>query len=221
MTTPDRPRPPAEGGGALPEAGSSAEHLTEHRLTSKTLFTGRFLQARRDTVRLPDGGEAVREYVVHPGAVVVVPWLLDADGQFRIVLERQFRYPVGQAMVELPAGKLNAGEDPLHCGRRELLEETGYQAREWARAGQMHLAIAYSTEVIHIYFARGLQAGTRQLDAGEFLDVFSLPPETLLAWCREGRVTDAKTLACMVWVQNALSGAWPLEWQTLPPISLT
>ena len=84
----------------------------------------------------------------------------------------------------------------------------------------MHLAIAYSTEVIHIYFARGLQAGARQLDAGEFLDVFSVPPETLLTWCREGRVTDAKTLACMVWVQNALSGAWPLEWQALPPISL-
>ena len=219
MTTPDRPRPPAEGGGALPEAGSSAEHLTEHRLTSKTLFTGRFLQARRDTVRLPDGGEAVREYVVHPGAVVVVPWLLDADGQFRIVLERQFRYPVGQAMVELPAGKLNAGEDPLHCGRRELLEETGYQAREWARAGQMHLAIAYSTEVIHIWFARGLRQGERRLDQGEFLDVFSATPDELMAWCRDGQVTDAKTLSCMVWVQNVLSGAWPLNWQTPDPIS--
>ena len=198
----------------------SDEHLMEQRIAQEELFKGRFLHAFRDTVRLPDGGEAMREYVRHPGAVVVVPLLEGPDGQTRIVLERQYRYPVGQVMVELPAGKLDAGEDPLVCGRRELLEETGYQAREWARAGQMHLAIAYSTEVIHIYFARGLQAGTRQLDAGEFLDVFSLPPETLLAWCREGRVTDAKTLACMVWVQNALSGAWPLEWQDLPPISL-
>ncbi len=158
--------------------------------------------------------------MVHPGAVVVVPLLQGADGQLRIVLERQFRYPVGQVMVELPAGKLDAGEDPLVCGRRELLEETGYQAREWARAGQMHLAIAYSTEVIHIYFARGLSLGERQLDAGEFLDVFSATPDELLAWCRDGQVTDAKTLSCMVWVQNALSGAWPLEWQALDPIPL-
>ncbi len=198
----------------------SDAHLIEQRLASQELFKGRFLHAFRDTVRLPDGGEATREYVVHPGAVVVVPLLQGADGQLRIVLERQFRYPVGQVMVELPAGKLDAGEDPLVCGRRELLEETGYQAREWARAGQMHLAIAYSTEVIHIYFARGLSLGERQLDAGEFLDVFSATPDELLAWCRHGQVTDAKTLSCMVWVQNALSGAWPLEWQALDPIPL-
>ncbi len=198
----------------------SDAHLIEQRLASQELFKGRFLHAFRDTVRLPDGGEATREYVVHPGAVVVVPLLQGADGQLRIVLERQFRYPVGQVMVELPAGKLDAGEDPLVCGRRELLEETGYQAREWARAGQMHLAIAYSTEVIHIYFARGLSLGERQLDAGEFLDVFSATPDELLAWCRDGQVTDAKTLSCMVWVQNALSGAWPLEWQALDPIPL-
>ncbi len=198
----------------------SDAHLIEQRLVSQELFKGRFLHAFRDTVRLPDGGEATREYVVHPGAVVVVPLLQGADGQLRIVLERQYRYPVGQVMVELPAGKLDAGEDPLVCGRRELLEETGYQAREWARAGQMHLAIAYSTEVIHIYFARGLSLGERQLDAGEFLDVFSATPDELLAWCRDGQVTDAKTLSCMVWVQNALSGAWPLEWQALDPIPL-
>ncbi len=131
-------------------------HLIEQRLASQELFKGRFLHAFRDTVRLPDGGEATREYVVHPGAVVVVPLLQGPDGRLRIVLERQYRYPVGRVMVELPAGKLDAGEDPLVCGQRELLEETGYEAREWARAGQMHLAIAYSTEVIHIYFARGL-----------------------------------------------------------------
>ncbi len=198
----------------------SDAHLIEQCLASQELFKGRFLHAFRDTVRLPDGGEATREYVVHPGAVVVVPLLQGEDGQLRIVLERQFRYPVGQVMVELPAGKLDAGEDPLLCGRRELLEETGYQAREWARAGQMHLAIAYSTEVIHIYFARGLSLGERQLDAGEFLDVFSATPDELLAWCRDGQVTDAKTLSCMVWVQNALSGAWLLEWQALDPIPL-
>ncbi len=194
-------------------------HLIEHLLERQELFKGRFLHAFRDTVRLPDGGEATREYVVHPGAVVVVPLLQGPDGQLRIVLERQYRYPVGQVMIELPAGKLDAGEDPLRCGQRELLEETGYQAREWARAGQMHLAIAYSTEVIHIYFARGLSLGERRLDQGEFLDVFSATPEELMTWCREGRVTDAKTLSCMLWVHNVLSGAWPLSWQAHEPLT--
>lgn len=196
----------------------SDEHLIEQRIAQQELFKGRFLHAFRDTVRLPDGGEATREYVVHPGAVVVVPLLDGPDGQPRIVLERQYRYPIGQTMVELPAGKLDAGEDPLRCGQRELLEETGYQAREWARAGQMHLAIAYSTEVIHIYFARGLRQGERQLDPGEFLEVFTASAEELMGWCRDGQVTDAKTLSCMVWVQNVLSGAWPLDWQAPDPI---
>ena len=197
----------------------SDEHLIEQRIAQQELFKGRFLHAFRDTVRLPDGSEATREYVVHPGAVVVVPLLDEPDGQTRIVLERQYRYPIGQTMVELPAGKLDAGEDPLRCGQRELLEETGYQAREWARAGQMHLAIAYSTEVIHIYFARGLRQGERQLDPGEFLEVFTASPDELMGWCRDGRVTDAKTLSCMVWVQNVLSGAWPLDWQAPDPIA--
>ena len=195
----------------------SDEHLIEQTLEQQELFKGKFLHAFRDTVRLPDGGQATREYVVHPGAVVVVPLLEGPDGQTRIVLERQYRYPVGQVMVELPAGKLDAGEDPLLCGQRELLEETGYQAREWAGAGQMHLAIAYSTEVIHIYFARGLTLGERRLDQGEFLDVFSATPEELMAWCRDGQVTDAKTLSCMVWLQNTLSGAWLLDWQPASP----
>jgi ADP-ribose pyrophosphatase len=194
----------------------SDEHLIEQTLERQELFKGRFLHAFRDKVRLPDGGQATREYVVHPGAVVVVPLLQGPDGETRIVLERQYRYPVGQVMVELPAGKLDAGEDPLLCGQRELLEETGYRAREWARAVQMHLAIAYSTEVIHIYFARGLTQGERQLDQGEFLDVFSATPDELMAWCRAGQVTDAKTLSCMVWLQNTLSGAWPLDWQPAP-----
>jgi len=189
-------------------------HLKEERTGSELLFEGRFLNARRDTVRLPDGRSATREYVIHPGAVVVVP-LLD-DG--RVVLERQYRYPVEQVMIEFPAGKLDPGEDPLICGQRELIEETGYRAREWALAGAMHLAVAYSTEIIHVYFARGLEAGARQLDQGEFLDVFAARPEELLAWCRDGRVTDAKTLSCALWLQNVLSGAWPLDWQPAPPL---
>ncbi|MDM0046414.1 NUDIX hydrolase [Variovorax dokdonensis] len=185
-------------------------HLKEVATASELLFQGNFLTARRDTVRLPDGHSATREYVIHPGAVVVVP-LLD-DG--RVVLERQFRYPVERVMVEFPAGKLDAGEDPLICGQRELLEETGYRAREWAHAGAMHLAVAYSTEIIHVYFARGLTAGERQLDHGEFLDVFAAPVDQLLGWCRDGTVTDAKSLTCMLWLTQYLSGAWPLDWMT-------
>jgi ADP-ribose pyrophosphatase len=191
------------------------EHLKETLVSSEELFKGKFLHAKRDTVRLPDGKHATREYVVHPGAVVVVP-LLD-DGQ--VVLERQFRYPIGQVMIELPAGKLEAGEDPLLCGLRELHEETGYSASEWAYAGQMHLAIAYSTELIHIYFARGLSLGACKLDAGEFLDVFTAPAQQLLDWCADGTVTDAKTLACALHLANHLSGKRAMAWQSVPRVA--
>ena len=184
-------------------------HLIEHSIKSELVHQGSFLQVRLDTVRLPHGGQATREYVVHPGAVVVIG-LLD-DG--RVMLERQFRYPVGRVMTEFPAGKLDAGEQPLICAQRELLEETGYSAREWAYAGPMHLAIGYSDEVIHIFFARGLTAGERQLDADEFLDVCSMTPAELLDGVRGGQVTDAKTLSCCLWLQNVQSGAWSLEWK--------
>lgn len=193
------------------------EHLREERIDGTVLFKGNFLEARRDTVRLPDGHTATREYVVHPGAVVVVPMLDEG----RVVLERQFRYPVGLVMVEFPAGKLDAGEDPLVCGQRELLEETGYSAREWARAGAMHLAIGYSTEIIHIYFARGLTPGERQLDHGEFVDVISAGTDELLRWCGDGTVTDAKTLACALWLRNVVSGEWSLDWQPMPGVAQT
>jgi ADP-ribose pyrophosphatase len=135
----------------------------------------------------------------------------------RVVLERQYRYPLHQVMVEFPAGKLDAGEATFDCARRELLEETGYTAREWSRAGVLHPVLAYSNEFIEIWFARGLTQGERQLDAGEFLDVISATPEELMAWCRDGTVTDSKTLSGMLWLQNFLSGAWALEWQPAPP----
>ena len=184
-------------------------HLAEKALSREELLRGDFLHAVREQVALPDGGRATREFILHPGAVMVIP-LLD-DG--RVVLERQWRHPLGRVMVEFPAGKLDAGEDRLACARRELQEETGYTAREWAHAGVLHPVISYSTEFIDIWFARGLTAGERRLDDGEFLDVFSATPQELLAWCRDGRVTDAKTLTGALWLQNVLSGAWELDWR--------
>ena len=186
-------------------------HLTETRVGSEELLHGHFLHAFRDTVRLPDGSQASREYVIHPGAVMVVAELPDG----RLVLERQFRYPVQSVMIEFPAGKLDAGEASLSCARRELLEETGYTAKQWARAGVLHPVISYSTECIDIWFARDLTAGQRQLDQGEFLDVFSATADEILQWCRDGGVTDAKTLTGALWLQNVRSGAWPLDWVTV------
>ncbi|WP_416558816.1 NUDIX domain-containing protein [Limnohabitans sp. yimb22184] len=193
----------------------SDDHLIEHKVSQQELLHGHFLNAFRDTVRLPNQALATREYVVHPGAVMVIP-MLDTPEGMRLVLERQYRYPVGLVMIEFPAGKLDAGEDPWLCAQRELLEETGYSARQWARAGVLHPVIAYSTEVIEIWFAKDLSLGERQLDAEEFLDVFTATPAQLMAWCRDGQVTDAKTLTGALWLQNTLSGHWPLTWQSLP-----
>lgn len=185
-------------------------HLTEQTTAREELLKGHFLHVVRDTVRLPDGGSASREYVLHPGAVAVVP-LLD-DG--RIVLERQYRHPMQQVMIELPAGKMDEGEGALVCGRRELLEETGYVAREWAYAFTLYPTVAYSDEAIQVWFARGLEHRGSQLDHGEFLEVFTATPAEFLEWCRDGRITDSKTLAAALWIQNVLAGAWKLDWQT-------
>ena len=187
-------------------------HLIESKLKSQELFRGSFLHAFRDTVALPDGTQASREYVIHPGAVMIVP-LLELPGQpLQLVMERQFRYPVQQVMLEFPAGKLDPNESTLECAQRELFEETGYSAKQWAKAGVMHPVISYSTEFIEIWFAKDLSLGERQLDPGEFLEVITKTPEALQEACLKGEVTDGKTLTGMFWLQNVLSGRHELSW---------
>lgn len=187
------------------------KHLIEqHTGETVELFKGKFLHAVRDTVRLPDGKLAAREYIRHPGAVMAVPLLEDG----RVVLVRQYRHPLRRVMLEFPAGKLDAGEDSLVCARRELLEETGYTAAQWAYAGALHLAIAYSDEKIDVWFARGLAAGQARPDEGEFVEVVTATVPEVLDWCRQGLVTDSKTLAAALWLQNIASGSWKLDWRT-------
>lgn len=200
------------GSPGLPPDPEQDGHLRETCIETDLVQQGKFLQWRRDRVRLPDGRVAEREYVVHPGAVMVVPILPDG----RLVMERQFRYPVGMTMIEFPAGKLDAGEGGLACAQRELLEETGYRAARWARAGVMHPVIGYATEVIEIWFADGLTQGERHLDDGEFLDVFAASQDELEHWMQQGRLTDAKTVVGMMWLRQWRAGAWPLDWQPAP-----
>lgn len=193
-----------------PEAGSKGDAaISETLIESTQAFRGNFLDVRRDRVRLPDGKEAGREYIVHPGAVMIVP-VLDNG---RLLMERQFRHPMGRVMLEFPAGKLDPNESPLACAKRELLEETGYSAKEWAHAGILHNAIAYSTEGIEIFFARGLTQGERKLDEGEFLDVVTHSTTELDALAANGELTDAKTLIGLLWLTRWQDGEWELDWK--------
>jgi ADP-ribose pyrophosphatase len=152
----------------------------------------------RDRVRLPDGSEAGREYIRHPGAVAIVP-LFD-DG--KVLLERQFRYPHRREFIEIPAGKVDPGEPHLATARRELLEETGYTAAEWTRVGVIHTAIAYTDEAIEIFVARKLELKTQKLDQGEFLEVFSMPFDEAVSMIRDGLITDTKTVSALLLVDK-------------------
>ncbi len=186
---------------ALLALEESSARLAETPVSSEPVFQGRLLDVRRDTVRLPNGVTTTREYVVHPGAAAIVPIL--PDGQ--VLLERQYRYPMHRAFIELPAGKIDPGESPLATAERELLEETGYRATHWKELTTIHNAIGYSNERIVIFLAEGLSLGEQKLDEHEFVELFSVPLPELLAWITAGHVTDVKTIVGAFLAQQYLA----------------
>lgn len=177
-------------------------HLREERLSGEDIYGGIFLKMKRDQVSLPDGKQAVREYLTHPGAVAIVAVLEDG----RVLMERQYRYPIAKACIEIPAGKLEIGEDHLLCAKRELEEETGYRATRWSFIRRIHPVISYSTEFIDIYLAEGLISGKSHLDDEEILDVFAAPLEQLITWVEEGEITDVKTTIATYWLDRYRRG---------------
>ena len=174
--------------------------LTEHLTGTESVFSGRLLQVRRDTVRLPNGAPATREHILHPGAVMIVP-VLDSG---ELVMERQYRYPLGQDFIEFPAGKRDPGEEPAETARRELLEEAGFEASHWEHLGGIHVAIAYSNERIDLYLARGLKHVGARLDDDEFLDILHVPRERAMGWLAQGKITDAKTVVGLLMLEQRL-----------------
>jgi len=172
-----------------------AGDFTETLHDSKVAYDGGLLRLFRDEVRLPDGAPAWREYVLHPGAVMMLAFLDEET----ILLERQYRYPMRGHFIELPAGKMEKGEPPLETARRELVEECGYEAGEWWKIATLHPCIGYSNEVIELYGARDLRHVGARLDAGEFLEVFPARIEDALGWIREGLITDTKTTFGLLW----------------------
>lgn len=174
--------------------------FTEKCLQQQYLYRGRILNLRRDQVSLPDGSLAHREVVEHSGGVAVAA-LTD---QQELLLVKQYRYPYGKELLELPAGKLETGEDPALCGRRELLEETGVTAGEFAFLSQLYPTPAYCSEVIHLYLARCLSFGDQRLDQGEFLSVHKIPVEQAVGMVFSGEIKDAKTQIGILKVQYLL-----------------
>lgn len=176
-------------------------YFEEQCIHSEVLAEGGMLTVKHDKVKLSNGQESYREYVIHPGAVVVVPILPNGH----VLLERQFRYPLHQVFVELPAGKIDPGEDVLVTGQRELLEETGYSAQEWVKLGIQHPCIGYSNEVIHIYMATDMVAGQHERDVDEMLEVFDIPFAECLEMVEAGKITDSKTIAALFLAEKYLA----------------
>ena len=172
-------------------------NLTEKQLDSTEVFSGNLLQVYKDRVLLPNGAQSTREYVKHVGAVAVVA--MDSDG--RIAIEHQFRYPFHDELLEIPAGKLDfEDEDPLEAAKRELREETGITASNYDYLGPFYPTCAYSTEVIHLYFAWNLQFGERELDEDESINVEMIDLGKMLQLIFDGKIPDGKTQAAILQV---------------------
>ena len=176
--------------------------LKETCIEGALVYEGNFLCVHKDSVLLPDGAVSSREYITHPGAVAVLP-LLDNDN---LVMERQYRYPLQREFVELPAGKIDHGEDILVCAKRELLEETGYVATEWIHLTTAWPCIGYADERMEYFLARGLTHQGNNLDDGEFLEVFELPLTEAIEWIRTGKINDSKTIVGLFWLEKFLNG---------------
>lgn len=181
--------------------------FTEHTVESRTVYRGRLLHVLEDAVRLPDGRPSAREYVRHPGAVMVVP--LTDDGH--VLLVRQYRYPLKRHFIEIPAGKMEPGEEPLATARRELREECGVDAELWEHLATVHPCIGYSDERIELYIAQGLRRVAEGPDDGEFIETLQLPLAEALRWVREGRITEVKSIIGLMWAEKRLAGAWPAK----------
>ena len=179
--------------------------LIETELSSEAVFDGVLLKVRRDQVRMPSGNTAVREWVAHPGAAVVIAQLDNGN----LLFERQFRYPLRRIFIELPAGKIDSDEHALDTAKRELREETGYKARQWRHIGVMHPCIGYSDERIEIFLAQGLIFVGSGLDDEEFLELVEMNLSDAFLAIRDGEITDAKTISALLWADKLLSGAWP------------
>ncbi len=175
--------------------------LTETEIDSEVVYAGGFIRVHKDHVRLPDATVSVREYIKHPSAVAILA-LLD-DG--RLIMERQFRYPPRQEFIELPAGKIDQGETALQTAQRELLEETGYVAKEWTHLTTAWPCIGYADERMEYFLARGLTQQERKLDDGEFLEVFELSLSEAMEWIRQGKISDSKTLVGLFWLEKTLN----------------
>lgn len=182
---------------------SELEELKETQVDSKLIFDGEVLHVYFDNIKLPNGASATRELITHVGAVCVVP--ITDDG--KVVMERQFRYPINRVMTEIPAGKLNSkDEDRFEAIKRELREETGYTAENWISLGEYLPAPAYADELITVYLARGLKKGERELDEDEFLNLYEIPLEDLVRDIMDGKIKDGKTqvalLKAYLYLQN-------------------
>ena len=181
--------------------------LYEHPLNSTKVYTGKLLHVHRDEVRLPDGKTSVREFIRHPGAVVVLP--ITRSGE--LILERQHRYPLGRDFIEVPAGKIDPGEQTLACAQRELLEETGYKAQDWRYITTVYPCIGFADERLVYYLAQDLAFEGHQRDDDEFMEIFSLPLDRALAMVQTGEICESKTIIGLFWLEKILSGAWPID----------